>query len=72
MLDSPNELVIDDTVTFKSARDGSTIAFTISSRNEDETQFIVSVKTPSSSGSAVASTYHSGPPSVLFEEIAEN
>ncbi len=53
-------------VTIKSASDGTRLTF---SDLEGES-FTALMENPLFSGRIVASTYHSGPPSLLFDEIA--
>ena len=55
-----------ESITIKSAKDGSTLTFSELSGES----FAAELTSPSFSGRVVASTYHSGAPSLLFESIA--
>ena len=54
----------------KSPYDGSLLTFAITTRKPDEVIFDILVKTSQFTGSASASTYHSGSPAVMFRSMA--
>lgn len=60
-----------NTIELKSLADGSSIAFRRILSQDEVTAFEVSVRTPFFSGTAPASTYFNGPPSLLFAEMAK-
>lgn len=57
---------VERSVTVKSARDATRLTFTYSSGES----FIASLHSAHFSGRVVASTYRSGPPSLLFDDMA--
>src|SRR5689334_8794498 len=57
---------------FKSPKDGSILSFSVTQRKADEISFDVGVRTPWFSGTAPASSYIVGSPSMMFREIEAN
>jgi hypothetical protein len=55
----------------KSPRDGSILGLRVVSRDAEEVEFEVSVRTPWFSGRAHASTFMSGSPSAMFRAMAQ-
>ena len=59
-----------ESLELKSPHDGSTLTFTITSREPPEADFDVAVRTPYFSGFSRASTYVVGAPAALFRSMA--
>jgi len=55
----------------KSCETGATLSLTLESRDDYETQFLARLTGTPFVGEVVASTYHNGPPSALFDQMAE-
>lgn len=61
-----------DTVSIKSCDDSTTLSFWLLGRTNDAIDFVASVTGAPFVGEVQSSTYFSGPPSLLFREMAES
>ena len=61
-----------DPVSIKSCNDSTELILSVTSRSNYETRFIAEIRGAQFNGSIESSTYFSGPPSLLFKEMAEN
>jgi hypothetical protein len=59
-----------ESLELKSPHDGSTLTFTITSREPPEADFDIAVRTPYFTGIAGASTYMVGSPETMFRSMA--
>jgi hypothetical protein len=60
-----------DPVSIKSCNDSTELILSVKSSNSHETRFIAEIRGAQFNGAIEASTYFSGPPSLLFKELAE-
>lgn len=63
-------LHLNDMVEIKSCETCATLAFTVQSRDQDEIRFLARIAGTPFIGEVVASTYHNGPPTTLFDDMA--
>lgn len=61
-----------DTVSIKSCDDATTLTFRLSGSTSEAIDFVASVTEAPFVGEVQSSTYYSGPPSLLFREMAES
>jgi hypothetical protein len=59
-------------IELKSPNDGSLLSFTVIQESAYEIEFWVEVQNQNFNGRARTSTYHSGSPGLLFNEMAQN
>ncbi|WKJ91612.1 DUF6228 family protein [Methylomonas montana] len=61
-----------DTVSIKSCDDSTTLSFRLSRRTSDAIEFVASLTGAPFVGEVQSTTYFSGPPTILFREMAES
>lgn len=61
-----------DTVSIKSCDDSTTLSFRLLERTSEAIEFIASVTGAPFVGEIQSTTYFSGPPSLLFQDMAES
>jgi hypothetical protein len=59
-----------DIVDIKSCESRTTLSFAVHSRHEDEIRFFAKISGAPFTGEVLASTYHNGPPTSLFYDMA--
>lgn len=61
-----------DIVDIKSCDSRTTLSFSVHSRNADEIRFFARISGAPFTGEVLASTYHNGPPTAFFDDMARN
>lgn len=61
-----------DILDIKSCDSRTTLSFAVHSRNADEIRFFARISDAPFTGEVLASTYHNGPPTEFFDDLAKN
>lgn len=61
-----------DIIDIKSCDSRTTLSFAVHSRNADEIRFFARISDAPFTGEVLASTYHNGPPTEFFDDMAKN